>query len=83
MGQRLYLVYVEMGLKIIVKTAHEAFLYNDQIGDQGLRCDEDYTWRFTPTVNTGLGDNVITPATVEFDFKDKAWATYFQLKWAK
>jgi hypothetical protein len=72
-----------MGLKIIVKTAHEAFLYNDQIGNQGLHCDLDYTWRFTPAVNTWLGDETITPATVEFDFKDEQWETYFQLKWTK
>jgi hypothetical protein len=72
-----------MGLKVIVKTAHEAFLYNDQIGDQGLQRGEDYTWRFTPAVNTWVGDDVITPATVEFDFKDQQWETYFQLRWAK
>jgi hypothetical protein len=72
-----------MGLKIVVKTAHEAFLFNDQITDQGLKQDLDYKWRFTPAVNTWLGDNVITPATVEFDFKDQQWETYFQLKWAK
>jgi len=72
-----------MGLKVIVKTAHEAFLYNDQIVDQGLRRDADYTWRFTPAVNTWLGDDVITPATVEFDFKDRQWETYFQLKWIR
>ena len=72
-----------MGLKIVVKTAHEAFLLNDQITDQGLKRDLDYTWRFTPAVNTWLGDDVITPATVEFDFRDLQWATYFQLKWAK
>ena len=72
-----------MGLKIVVKTAHEAFLYNDQITDQGLRCDLDYTWRFAPAVNTWLGDDVITPATVEFDFKDQQWEIYFQLKWAQ
>lgn len=83
MGFRLYYVYVTMGLKITVKTAHEAFLYNDQITDQGLRRDLDYTWRFTPAVNTWLGDETITPATVEFDFEDEAWATYFQLRWAK
>jgi hypothetical protein len=83
MGQRLYDVYVTMGLKIVIKTAHEAFLYNDQIGNQGLRRDFDYTWRFTPAVNTWLGDAVITPATVEFEFKDQQWETYFQLKWTQ
>jgi hypothetical protein len=72
-----------MGLKIIVKTAHEAFLFNDQITGQGLRCDLDYTWRYTPAVNNWLGDEVITPATVEFDFKDQQWETYFQLQWAQ
>jgi hypothetical protein len=71
-----------MGLKMTVKTAHEAFLYNDQIRDQGLKRDRDYTWRFTPAVNTWLGDETITPATVEFNFQDEAWTTYFQLKWS-
>ena len=72
-----------MGLKIIVKAAHEAFLYNDQISELGLRRCEDYTWRYTPQVNNWLGDEIITPATVEFEFRDEQWATYFQLKWAK
>jgi hypothetical protein len=72
-----------MGLKIIVKAAHEAFLYNDQIGDQGLQRGRDYTWRYTPQVNNWLGDEIITPGTVEFDFKDQQWETYFQLKWTK
>jgi hypothetical protein len=72
-----------MGLKIVVRAAHEAFLYNDQIRDQGLHRDVDYTWRYTPQVNNWLGDEIITPGTVEFDFKDRQWETYFQLKWAK
>jgi hypothetical protein len=72
-----------MGLKIVVRAAHEAFLYNDQIRDQGLHRDVDYTWRYTPQVNTWLGDEIITPGTVEFNFKDQQWETYFQLKWAK
>ena len=71
-----------MGLKITVKTAHDAFLFNDQIVDQGLRRDLDYTWRYTPAVNTWLGDETITPATVEFEFRDQQWETYFNLKWA-
>lgn len=72
-----------MGLKMVVSTAHEAFLLNDQIMDQGLRRDYDYTWRYTPAVTSWLGDEVVTPATVEFNFKDEQWATYFQLRWAK
>ena len=70
-----------MGLKITVKTAHEAFLFNDQIKDQGLQRGEDYTWRFNPAVNTWLRDEVVTQATVEFDFKDRQWETYFKLRW--
>jgi hypothetical protein len=72
-----------MSLKIVVKAAHEAFLFNDQINDQGLKRDLDYTWRYTPAVNSWLGDETITPATVEFKFQDIKWETYFQLKWAK
>jgi len=72
-----------MGLKMIVKTAHEAFLFNDQVTDQGLKRDIDYTWRYVPAVNSWLGDEVVTPATVEFNFQNKQWETYFQLRWAK
>jgi len=68
---------------MIVKNAQEAFVFNDQIIDQGLRKDTDYTWKYTPAVNSWLGDEVVMPATVEFEFKDPQWATYFQLKWAK
>jgi hypothetical protein len=72
-----------MGLKMIIKNAQEAFVFNDQVVDLGLRRDIDYTWRYTPAVNSWLGDEVITPATVEFDFVDKRWETYFQLRWIK
>ena len=70
-----------MTLKMIVNTAHEAFLLNDQILKQVPR--GQYTWRYTPAVNTWLGDEVITPAIVEFKFDDKQWETYFQLRWTQ
>jgi hypothetical protein len=72
-----------MKVKMIVKTAHEAYLFKDQITLEGLHSNHDYTWRYTPPVNNWLGDETVTPGTVEFDFKDARWATYFQLKWAK
>jgi hypothetical protein len=72
-----------MGLKIIVKNSTEAFVYKDQVVDQGLYIDHDYNWKYTPAVNNWLGDEVITPATVEFEFQDTKWETYFQLKWTK
>ena len=72
-----------MGLKITVKNSSEAFTYKDQVTDQGLYIEHDYTWRYTPAVNNWLGDELLTPATVEFEFEDPAWETYFQLRWAK
>ena len=72
-----------MKVKMIVKTAHEAFLLKDQVELEGLRTDVDYRWRYTPAVHTWLGDETVTPGTVEFDFKDARWVTYFQLKWAE
>ena len=71
-----------MGLKIIVKNSTEAFVYKDQVVDQGLYIEHDYTWRYTPAVNDYFGAEVLTPATVEFEFIDAKWETYFQLKWA-
>ena len=70
-----------MFLKIIVKNSSEAFVYKDQVTDQGLYIDYDYNWKYTPAVNSWLGDEVLTPATVEFEFRDPKWATYFQLRW--
>jgi hypothetical protein len=72
-----------MKIKMIVTTAHQAYLFKDQIELEGLRTDADYHWRYTPPVHTWLGDETVTPGTVEFDFQDDRWATYFQLKWAK
>jgi hypothetical protein len=71
-----------MGLKIIVRNASEAFAYKDQVTDQGLYIEHDYTWKYTPAVNNWSGAEIITPATVEFEFDDAKWETYFQLRWA-
>ena len=72
-----------MKVKMIVKTAHEAFLLKDQVELEGLRTGVDYRWRYTPAVYNWLGDETVTPGTVEFDFCDDRWVTYFQLKWAE
>jgi hypothetical protein len=72
-----------MKIKMIVNTAHEVYLFKDQIESEGLHTNYDYTWRYTPPVNSWLGDETVTPGTVEFFFKDDRWATYFQLKWAQ
>jgi hypothetical protein len=72
-----------MKVIMIVKTAHEAYLLKDQVELQGLRTDLDYRWRYTPPVTNWLGDETLTPGTVEFNFCDAQWATYFQLKWAQ
>ena len=56
-------------------------MYNDQVQAQGLSVNGDYAWRYTPAVNDYFGAEVLTPATVEFDFQDKRWETYFQLRW--
>lgn len=72
-----------MGLKlnILVRNAADALLLKEQVEE--LCSKEDFVWRYTPQVNNWLGDEIITPGAVEFDFKDKQMATYFQLRWAK
>lgn len=72
-----------MKIKMTVTTAHQAFLLKDLVESEGLRADTDYRWRYTPAVNDYFGAELLVPATVEFDFQDYRWATYFQLKWAK
>ena len=68
-----------MKLTVLVRNAADALLLKEQVEESYL----DFTWRYTPQVNNWLGDEIITPGTVEFDFADEQWATYFQLRWAK
>jgi hypothetical protein len=70
-----------MGIKltVLVRNAADALLLKEQVEESYL----DFTWRYTPQVNNWLGDEIITPGQVEFDFADEQWATYFQLRWAK
>ena len=66
---------------VIVRNAADALVLKEQVEE--LCSKDDFTWRYVPQVNSLLGDEIITPGTVEFEFKDKQMATYFQLKWAK
>jgi hypothetical protein len=70
-----------MGIKITVNNYNEIWVYKDSVDAQGLQADQDYTWRYTPAVNDWLRS--IAPATVEFEFEDQQWETYFQLRWVK
>jgi hypothetical protein len=72
-----------MGLKVPVENTQEAWVLKGQIDAQDLTVGVDYTWRYTPRVNTWLGDDTLVPASVEFEFTDVRWETYFQLKWTK
>ena len=69
-----------MGLKITVNNYTTVWSLKDMVDAQGLVTDRDYTWRYTPAVTDWLS-SPLTPATVEFDFKDKQWETYFKLRW--
>ena len=81
MGFGLCVIHVEVGVIVIVRNAADALVLKEQVKE--LCSEEDFTWRYTPQVNNWLGDEIITPGTVEFNFKEKQMATYFQLKWAK
>jgi len=68
-------------MTVVVRNAVDALDLKAQVEE--LCSKNDYTWRYTPQVNNWLGNEIITPGTVEFEFKDKQMATYFQLKWAR
>jgi hypothetical protein len=72
-----------MKLTVPVRNAADALVLKEQVELEGLRTGIDYRWRYTPPVNNWVGDETITPGTVEFNFENAQWATYFQLKWAK
>ena len=70
-----------MGITVIVKNAVEAMDLKAQVQEVcGLN---KFKWRFNPAVYNWLGNDVISPGTVEFEFDDVKLETYFQLKWAK
>lgn len=71
-----------MTLKITVKDSNEAFGLKMEVDRLGIRPDAGYTWRYTPRIDNWLGDETIMPATVEFEFADPKWETYFQLRWS-
>ena len=66
-------------MTVVVRNSVDALDLKAQVEE--LCAKEDFTWRYTPQVNNWLGDEIITPGTVEFEFKDEQMATYFQLKW--
>jgi hypothetical protein len=70
-----------MGLTILVRNAADALVFKEQVEE--LCTKNGFTWRYTPQVNNWLGDEIITPGTVEFNFADEKMATYFQLRWAQ
>lgn len=68
-----------MTLKVVVKNSAEALDLKAQVQEV---CDRnDFVWKYTPAVNSWLGDETLTPATAEFEFRDSQLATYFQLRW--
>ena len=53
-----------------VKDITEALFFKNSIESSGLHHGVDYTWRYTPKISSWLGDEVVRPATVDFDFED-------------
>ena len=69
-----------MKLKVIVKNSVEALDLKAQVQEVcGLN---QFLWRYTPAVSDWLSQE-LAPATVEFEFKDPKWETYFELKWSR
>lgn len=61
---------------------NQAIDLKNQLLDDGLVVDVDFTWRFRPSTwdyMTSSGD----PAGVDYHFKNATIATFYQLKWSK
>jgi len=66
-------------IKVVIKNSVEALDLKAQVDKVcGLN---QFRWRYVPAVNDYFGSTVLTPGTVEFEFDDPRWETYFQLKW--
>jgi hypothetical protein len=64
-----------------IKNITEALTFKDGIESSGLHHGVDYHWKYIPKISSWLGDEVVRPASVEFDFVDDSMATFFRLKW--
>ena len=65
---------------LAIKNATEALELRQQVGAAGLIIHKDYTWCYHPKDDWDYAN--VTIATVEFNFTNPTWETYFQLKWS-
>lgn len=65
-------------------TAQDALLYKQQLVNDGLVLNQDYTWRYQPVkYNNDWSTQPIEQSQVAFEFKDETLASFYRIKWAK
>lgn len=64
-------------------TAHQALCYKEQLTQDGLVLNHDYSWIYQPIKYNDWGMSPIEQSCVEFEFVDPALASFYRLKWAK
>jgi hypothetical protein len=52
-----------------------------ELRQSGLVMDQDFVWQYQKS-SYGEG-NELVPASVTFEFRDPALATFYQLKWSR
>jgi hypothetical protein len=71
------------GLTIHSITAQQALLYKEQLTQNGLIVNQDYSWTYSPIKYNDQGMTLMEQSCVEFEFADPALASFYRLKWIK
>lgn len=71
------------GLTIHSVTAQQALLYKEQLTQNGLIVNQDYSWTYIPIKYNDWGMTPMAQSCVEFEFADPALASFYRLKWIK
>lgn len=62
-------------------SATEAIGFKDQLLNDGLVMNRDFTWAYHQPEYDNDGYMAVTPRMVVFNFEDPVLATFYKLKW--
>lgn len=64
-------------------TAQQALWFKEQLTQDGLVLNHDYTWSYQPVKYNDWSMAPMEQSCVEFEFVDPALASFYRLKWTK
>jgi hypothetical protein len=71
------------GITIYSVSAQQALLYKEQLTQDGLVVDQDYSWSYRPVKYNDWLQTDGEASCVQFEFRDQSLASFYRLKWIK